>query len=81
MYARRRSTTAATSWTPRASTSSSDASTTGSVKTAPVEARIAFGFQTSACASATISASAPAASAERAIAPRLPGFSIPTETR
>ena len=39
------------------------ASTIGSVKTAPVEARIAFGFQASARASATSSASAPAASA------------------
>src|SRR5215211_7117419 len=62
-------------------TSSSVASTTGSVKTAPVEARIAFGFHGSAAASATTSASAPAASAERVIAPRLPGFSIPTATR
>ena len=55
-------------------------STIGSVKTAPVDARIAFGFHGSASPSATRSASAPAASAVRAIAPRLPGFSIPTAT-
>ena len=51
------------------------------MKTAPVDARIAFGFQGSVAASATTSASAPAASAVRASAPRFPGFSTPTATR
>ena len=72
--------TAANFWSGSAATSVSLVSTIGSVNTAPVDARIALGFHGSKFGPATSSASAPAASAVRAIAPRLPGFSMPTAT-
>ena len=53
---------------------------TGTANTVPSEARIAFGLNRSVRGSATTTASAPAASAERRTAPRLPGFSTPSST-
>ena len=50
-------------------------------KIVPSEARIAFGLNRSVRGSATITASAPAASADRSTAPRLPGFSTALERR
>ena len=50
------------------------------MKIVPSDARIAFGLNRSVRGSAAITASAPAPSAERRIAPRLPGFSTPSMT-
>ena len=69
----------ATSVTPRparkSSTSGIDAEATGTENTVPLEARTTFGLPQSVTGSAAITASTPAASAVRRMAPRLPGFS------
>ena len=49
-------------------------------KIVPSDARIAFGLNRSVRGSAAITASAPAPSAVRSTAPRLPGFSTPSTT-
>ena len=54
--------------------------THGTVNTAPIELRIRLGFHKSVNASHTTTASAPAASALRRIAPKLPGFSTRSTT-
>ena len=50
------------------------------VKTVPALARIAFGLNRSVRGEAAMTASAPAPSALRSTAPRLPGFSTPSRT-
>ena len=52
----------------------------GRLKTVPRLARMTLAFQTSTTGSATMMPSAPAPSAERRMAPRLPGFSMPSMT-
>ncbi len=74
---------AATRASPRSSsqanTSSVVAEATGTEKTVPLLARTTFGFAQSVTGSAAITAATPAASAVRRIAPRLPGFSTPSQ--
>ena len=50
---------------------------TGTENTVPLLARTRLGLPQSVTGSAAMTASAPAASAVRSIAPRLPGFSTP----
>ena len=64
-----------------ASASSDPASTIGTENIVPVDARTTFGLCTSVVRSQTMTAAAFAASAERRIVPRLPGFSIASVTR
>ena len=52
----------------------------GMLKIVPALARMAFGLNRSVRGEAAITASAPAPSAERRIAPRLPGFSTASTT-
>ena len=61
-------------------TTADDPAATGNAKIVPRLARIAFGLKRSVRASAAITASAPAPSAVRRIAPRLPGFSTASTT-
>src|SRR5262249_14308583 len=63
-----------------ASTSAEVAEATGTEKTVPLLARTTFGLPQSVTGSAAITAAAPAASAVRRIAPRLPGFSTLSQT-
>src|SRR6516164_4766573 len=63
----------------QASTSAVGAEATGTEKTVPLLARTTFGFPQSVTGSAAITAATPAASAVRRIAPRLPGFSTPSQ--
>ena len=54
--------------------------TVGTVNAAPTDERIRLGLKRSVRGSHTITASTPAASAERSTAPRLPGFSTLSST-
>ena len=65
----------------QARTSAEDAEATGTEKTVPLLARTTFGLPQSVAGSAAITAATPAASAVRRIAPRLPGFSTPSQTK
>ena len=53
---------------------------TGTEKTVALLARMTLGLPQSATADAAMTASTPAASAVRTMAPRLPGFSIASQT-
>jgi hypothetical protein len=64
----------------QARTGALSATTSGTEKSTPVEARTTFGLKGSVTGSQTITASQPAASALRRIVPRLPGFSMPSTT-
>ena len=61
-------------------TAALDPAATGTAKIVPSDARIAFGLNRSVRGSAAMTASAPAPSALRSTAPRLPGFSTPSTT-
>ena len=63
----------------QANTSAVLAEATGTENTVPLLARTTFGFAQSVTGSAAITAVTPAASAVRRIAPRLPGFSTPSQ--
>ncbi len=64
-----------------ASTSAVVALATGTANSVPLLARTTLGLPQSVTGSAATTASTPAASAVRSIAPRLPGFSTPWLTR
>ena len=61
-------------------TSSAAAAAIGTANTVPLLARTTFGLPQSATGEAAITASTPAASAVRSMAPRLPGFSTASQT-
>ena len=63
----------------QANTSAVPAEATGTENTVPLLARTTLGFAQSVTGSAAITAVTPAASAVRRIAPRLPGFSTPSQ--
>ena len=63
------------------STSRVVAVATGTENTVPLLARTTLGLPQSVTGSAATTAATPAASAVRSMAPRLPGFSMPSQTR
>ena len=60
--------------------SSDEQANNGTLKIVPILARIALGLNKSVLGSAMMTASTPAASAVRMIAPKLPGFSTVSKT-
>ena len=64
----------------QATTSSVGACATGTANSVPLLARTTLGLAQSVTGDAATTASTPAASAVRSIAPRLPGFSMPSTT-